>query len=121
MMMKPKFIVVLVALSVSIVSCGRVDSLPAGYEIRYGDRGKVWVFSSDGMQTISGVTSVWVLDDEFVVEVRHLSSEPPYELENCIYFALNADRSALILVNQSDILPQIAEKERKAQSRRSCI
>ena len=119
--MKAKFIIVLAVLSMSIVSCERVDSLPGGYEIRYGDRGKVWVFSSDGMQTISGVTSVWVLEDEFVVEVRHLSSEPPYELENCRYFAPNADRSALIQFNQSDILPQIAEKERKVQSSRSCI
>jgi hypothetical protein len=84
--------------TIAIGGCSPSSTLPGGYTISYGDRGKAWLKNPDGTIAHAGLIKRLYRDEKRILLVAHPVSyggeaAPPYPLDENCYVALLVDAS----------------------------
>ena len=94
-MVKP---LLLLIASLAIGGCSASPSLPGGYTVSYGDRGKAWLQNPDGTIAYAGLIKRLHRDQRRILLVAYPVSyggeaAPPFPLDETCYVALVVDGS----------------------------
>lgn len=86
----------LMVATLAIGGCGASPTLPGGYTVNYGDRGKAWLQNPDGTMAHAGLIKRLHRDERRILLVGFPVSyggkaAPPYPLDDTCYVALIID------------------------------
>ena len=84
--------------AVAIGGCSKSPTLPGGYTVSYGDRGKAWLHNPDGTIAYAGLIKRLHRDERRILLVGYPVSyggeaAPPYPVDDTCYVALVFDGS----------------------------
>ena len=84
--------------TIAISGCSASPTLPGGYTVSHGDRGKAWLQNPDGTMAYAGLIKRLHRDERRIVLVAHPVSyggeaAAPYPLDDPCYVALVLDGS----------------------------
>jgi len=82
--------------TIAISACSASPTLPGGYTVSHGDRGKAWLQNPDGTLAYAGLIKRLHRDERRILLVAYPVSyggeaAPPYPLDDTCYVALVVD------------------------------